>query len=152
MPGYQKSPPASPGTATFGSQAYLDPSRCLARPSHSPYRRTFDATQRAHEIDLDRFDIDIPAMPISLTPSRSPSYSEGRRMGYRRTRTASCQKGDVTLPDLGEVDLGDGKNADRPQRFKAIIHCKKKERQENCEDDQDINQSAQSSSPNSDAS
>jgi len=32
------------------------------------------------------------------------------------------------LPDLGEVDLGDGKNAQRPQRFTAVIQCRTKEK------------------------
>ncbi|KAG8951693.1 hypothetical protein FRC04_005714 [Tulasnella sp. 424] len=41
------------------------------------------------------------------------------------TLSSSSAVGNV--PDLGEVDLNDGKNEERPQRFKAVIHFQRKD-------------------------
>ncbi|KAG9012132.1 hypothetical protein FRB94_011828 [Tulasnella sp. JGI-2019a] len=145
---YSRSPPASPTATTFGAQSYLDSSLCSARPPNCPYRRIFDATQKAHNIDLDRFDIDIPKTPGSSASSRATSYYGDRRSSGRRTRPTSFHQGDLALPDLGEVDLGDGKNSERPQRFKAVIQCKKKGSRNGNDNDGIGNQGAEGTKSN----
>ncbi|KAG8978425.1 hypothetical protein FRC05_010670 [Tulasnella sp. 425] len=43
------------------------------------------------------------------------------------TSSSSNSSSVGNLPDLGEVDLNDGKNKERPQRFKAVIHFKRRD-------------------------
>lgn len=107
------------------------------RPT-SGYQKCFEA-HRAHSsqtIDYESIGTGSgqPSPSISSRTSFS-SYAStpSDENPHKRHRAPSSNIGLVPavptnfLPDLGEVDLSDGRNMERPQRFKATIHfnCKK---------------------------
>ncbi|KAG8954677.1 hypothetical protein FRC04_011110 [Tulasnella sp. 424] len=92
----------------------------------SAYRRTLETYggSQTGSIDLDTFD--VPCPPSAPMPSpRALRFASSD--GFAMTVPATEKDNIGNLPDLGEVDLNDGKNKERPQRFKAVIHFKRRD-------------------------
>ncbi|KAG8928113.1 hypothetical protein FRC01_006444 [Tulasnella sp. 417] len=114
----------------------------LLRPAprlSSAYRRTLETHggTQSGSIDLDTFEVPYG---FTMTASSAATEKDGgggggaahgrRKSGYGTSAfpsTSSTSSAVGTVPDLGEVDLSDGKNKERPQRFKAVIHFKRRE-------------------------
>lgn len=140
-------------TTNIASDAALRPPHRIS----SAYRRTLESygSSQSGCLDLDTFEVPCPPSapfpsPKALrftnsdSPFMAPSATEkdgnssgagGRRKsgsgGFSHPITTSTSHPSSStagnVPDLGEVDLSDGKNKERPQRFKAVIHFRRKE-------------------------
>ncbi|KAG9017093.1 hypothetical protein FRB90_001823 [Tulasnella sp. 427] len=109
----------------------------------SAYRRTLETHggSQSGTIDLDTFDVPCPPSAPFPSPRTTRFSSDASAIGLGMAPTASATGEDRerprkksspvgalgNLPDLGVVDLSDGKNKERPQRFKAVIHFKKRD-------------------------
>ncbi|KIO28146.1 hypothetical protein M407DRAFT_243119 [Tulasnella calospora MUT 4182] len=118
----------------------------------SAYRRTLETHRgsQSGSINLDTFDVPCPPSApfpspralrfpgpdgFTMTASETEKDGNGGAHGRRKSgcgasafpSTSSSSSAVGNVPDLGEVDLSDGKNKERPQRFKAVIHFKRRE-------------------------
>jgi len=125
---------SSSGRTASGGSGSLRPPRLP-----SSYRRTFESHRTHSGVDLDTFDIPSPL----LSPSSRTSYSSSSSGSEDKVTTTTRRHQHApppknpndNLPDLGEIDLADGKNSTRPQTFKATIHFNRKHRKQDPEVD-----------------
>ncbi|KAG9044290.1 hypothetical protein FS837_008401 [Tulasnella sp. UAMH 9824] len=134
-------------TTNIASDAMLRPPPRLS----SAYRRTLETHggTQSGSIDLDTFEVPCPPSapfpsprslrfpgPDGLTMTGFATEKEGNGGAHGRRKSGcgssalpstSSSSAVGNVPDLGEVDLSDGKNKERPQRFKAVIHFKRRE-------------------------